>query len=200
MEQPVIFHIDPADPNFGALQNIVAPSSFGFSAPAASANGVDGSEQHARVKDSAVAVNATNGNGVTADGPQANANKPVGKFGLFFSRVAPSKVPPALHRNFPFHQSLLRLHAARAQRNHTQTQAPTPIAQIPEPSKPVHRPASPQQIRATVFLGMSTALFAMAFNVAQSYITTLHPQVGSAALLCVYVGLCTFSSLIIFPC
>lgn len=157
--QPVVFHLDPLDPDSAVLGNII-----------------DGQKIEA-----ALQTNGSSGSTSKA-GPAA---QPVSSAHLFFSRVAPSKMPPALHRNFPFHLSLLHLHSAPRVAGRDRDQ------RVP-PHEPLHRPASAQQIRATVFLGLSSALFFMSYNVSQNYITTLHAQVGAIALLCVYVSFCVF--------
>lgn len=97
-----------------------------------------------------------------------------------------SKVPlrrPRHHRNYPVHIMLLDEHKAK--------KAETPahlVPRLPKPTKQVHRPASHEQINATMYLGFATAFCLMAFNVCQNYLTSIHPHVGSITFVLIYVS------------
>jgi hypothetical protein len=103
-----------------------------------------------------------------------------------FSRMAPSS-KPTIHRNYPFHIALVDHHQAQKGSPSAPTSGPLPfLTKLPPPHVQLHMPASYAQVRATIFLGAVTAFFMMPFNVAQNYITSLHPNVGSLLLVLIY--------------
>lgn len=97
-----------------------------------------------------------------------------------------------VHRNYPIHLVVLDKHDEQ-QKKLQKVQFHTPGKQhIPRPlilpHEQLHRKSSKQQIRTTFYLGLVSAFFLFPFTVSQNYMTSLHPGIGSVALILIYLS------------